>query len=135
MMDMMNMMNIMNIMKFFNINNMPNNNQQKPGINLTRNRCNMPNDIGIGFILNQGQLYNIVANPYEKIGDVIVEFMNLLNVNMNFNQMSSHQIMFSFNSKNLAFHKNKTLIELGIVNNSKIAVIDMNNILGGIYYR
>ena len=71
------------------------------------------------------------VNPYEKLEEVINDFLNYLGVNIDINNLSKFEMMFSFNSRDLKLMKDKTVNEAGILNYGKITVIDMRNILGG----
>ncbi len=117
-------------------NNKPYNNYLKPpsfsfltSSSVDNNSANLgdPDVVNIIFVTSHGNRHARRYKKNEKIYDVLNKFLS--SVGLNENALS--QIHFLFNAANLInFNKDKTLQQIGIFNNSKINVVDINNIIG-----
>ena len=95
-----------------------------------------PGDVGINFSTSTGHIYNIYANPNDKIENILCLFLTLLTkeyvgVNDLVNFCNRHKIIFTFNANNLIKNRNKCLKDLGFNENAIINIDEYGNLIGG----
>ena len=86
-----------------------------------------PNKLNLIFVMMQGNKHTRTFNKNDKIRYVLEQFVESFGLGTN----TLKNIYFLFNATNLNnLEKNKTLEDLRIVNNTRINVIDLKNIIG-----
>ena len=86
-----------------------------------------PNKVNLIFVMMQGNKHTKTFKKNEKIRYVLEQFVESFGLSTN----TLKKIYFLFNATNLNnLEKHKTLEDFHIVNNSRINVIDLKNIIG-----
>ena len=96
------------------------------------NAMTKPDQILIFFNQSAGQKYQMYINSSDLVKDILAEFLNKLGFKLNIEKLSVYQIIFTFNAINLSKFLNKKACEINLINNSRINVIDTNNLIGGL---